>query len=753
MRFKRLTGLTLAVALAGALFVSVAPPPAAQAADASFFDPAYIISDNLFFDGAAMSASQVQQFLNERVPTCRIGYVCLKDYRQDTPTRAAVSNDCDAYQGQANESAAQIIAKVGLACGISQKAMIVLLEKEQGIVTDDWPSARQYRSATGYGCPDTADCDTSYYGFFNQVYAAALQFQYYANNPTRWRHAPDRWNAVWYHPNSSCGSSSVYIRNQATAGLYNYTPYQPNQAGLSNLYGSGDTCSSYGNRNFWRMYSDWFGSPIEGPETYIERAYQRAGGSGGYLGAPTTKVTKYTANGGGYVRGYVNGAIAWSTGTTAYVLTGAIRTAYGLAGGITGTLGWPTSDPNSIAANGGGTVQGFQKGAIVSSKAGSWVLSGEIRSQLARAGGVTGDPGWATAAQTCDGAGLCTQPFTGGTFFASPAAGGSFVPTALLGAYTAAGGPAGSLGLPTTAPSTLTVNGGGRVQGFAKGAIAWSSSGGAHVLSGSIRDYYGTVGGIGGSAGWPTSDQLCGAADCSQSFQGAKLYWTTAGQGAYVDARLAGAYDKLGGTSGSTGSLGLPTSGVVALSANGGGVVEAFQNGAIAWSPNGGAHALTGDIRTAFNLAGGIDGMLGWPTGDQVCGDATRCSQTFVGGTLYWSSTQGASIVGTAINGAYTTAGGTTGVLGWPTSGEIFVAANGGGSVQTFEKGAIAASKQFGAYALRGEMRTYYNTLGGLGGTLGWPKSEMTCNAASVCTQTFFGGVLTWTPGTGGTRG
>lgn len=65
-----------------------------------------------------------------------------------------------------------------------------------------------------------------------------------------------------YHPDSDrCGGASVTIASAATAALYYYTPYQPNAAALANLYGTGDSCSSYGNRNFWRMYSDWFGDP------------------------------------------------------------------------------------------------------------------------------------------------------------------------------------------------------------------------------------------------------------------------------------------------------------------------------------------------------------------------------------------------------------------------------------------------------------------------------------------------------------
>jgi hypothetical protein len=72
---------------------------------------------------------------------------------------------------------------------------------------------------------------------------------------------------IQYNPNAGCGSGTVYIQNQATAGLYNYTPYQPNPAALNNLYGTGDGCSAYGNRNFWRMFNDWFGSTY-GPPDY-----------------------------------------------------------------------------------------------------------------------------------------------------------------------------------------------------------------------------------------------------------------------------------------------------------------------------------------------------------------------------------------------------------------------------------------------------------------------------------------------------
>ncbi|QAY74582.1 hypothetical protein ET445_15815 [Agromyces protaetiae] len=254
----------VAVAAVFALLLGVVVPmtqaPPAEAAVAAQFNPGNIIDDALFYDGGALPAASVQSFLNSKVSVCRSGYTCLKDYRQSTSSKSGEAGRCGPYQGAANESAAQIIFKVGAACGISQKALIVLLEKEQSLVTDDWPVDRQYRSATGYGCPDTADCDAQFYGFQNQVWMAALQFKRYAANPGGWNHIAGRVNAIRFNPNAACGTSQVFIQNTATAGLYNYTPYQPNAAALANLYGTGDSCSAYGNRNFWRIFTDWFGS-------------------------------------------------------------------------------------------------------------------------------------------------------------------------------------------------------------------------------------------------------------------------------------------------------------------------------------------------------------------------------------------------------------------------------------------------------------------------------------------------------------
>lgn len=260
MKMPRLASIALvAVLLATGVTFADRPAPAI-AANGSQFDPGNIISDAYFFDGSAMTASQVQSFLNSKVSACASGYTCLKNYTMATRSIAAVPGRCGAYNSEGVESAAMIIAKVGAACNISQKVILVTLQKEQSLITLTSPSADRYRIAMGYGCPDTAPCNSEYYGFQNQVYRAALQFQVYLNNPTLFGHGPFRYNTVRFNPNAACGSNSVYIQNNATAALYNYTPYQPNGAALANVYGTGDGCSSYGNRNFWRDYTDWFGS-------------------------------------------------------------------------------------------------------------------------------------------------------------------------------------------------------------------------------------------------------------------------------------------------------------------------------------------------------------------------------------------------------------------------------------------------------------------------------------------------------------
>ena len=227
----------------------------------SAFDPGNLISDAEFFRSASMSVEEIQAFLQQRNPDCREGFVCMKDYTETTFSRDQTVL-CNAYEGAENETAAQILHKVSAACGVSVEALLVLIQKEQSLVTLSAPSAIRFERATGYACPDTAPCDSQFFGFYNQVYNAAKQFKRYSNPPGTSRFFTwfpvGQTVPVRLHPNASCGTRPVAIKNQATAGLYYYTPYTPNDIALVNLASVGDSCSAYGNRNFWRVYNYWF---------------------------------------------------------------------------------------------------------------------------------------------------------------------------------------------------------------------------------------------------------------------------------------------------------------------------------------------------------------------------------------------------------------------------------------------------------------------------------------------------------------
>ncbi len=170
--------LALVVALVAAVLVplTAAPSPAA-AATASDWDPGFIISDEQFYDSDSMTANDVQSFLNGKVSSCASGFTCLKSYSQATTTIPA-DRYCNGYQASGSQTAAQIIDAAARSCGISQRVLLVLLEKEQSLITSRSPGSWAYTAATGQSCPDTAPCDPNFSGFFYQVYYAAAARRY-----------------------------------------------------------------------------------------------------------------------------------------------------------------------------------------------------------------------------------------------------------------------------------------------------------------------------------------------------------------------------------------------------------------------------------------------------------------------------------------------------------------------------------------------------------------------------------------------
>jgi len=318
MKLPRFSIYTLGLSLLLMGAVLFVHPSSAAAVTGSDWHPERIIDDSVFFNPNTMSSQDIQAFLNSKVPTCDTNgtqpispgssttraqwaaannkpgppYICLKDYSDNNVPTMAGDSFCGPISG-GSMSAATIIKAVSAACSINPQTMLVLLQKEQNLITDDWPWPIQYQAATGYGCPDTAGCDQSVAGFFNQVYYGARQYQKYAKQPQLFNYSAGQNSFVAYNPNSGCGGTNITMSNQATAGLYNYTPYQPNQAALNNLYGTGDGCSAYGNRNFWRMYWDWFGNPIGSEYAWLIQSLSYSGGDNNLtVGYPETITLK-----------------------------------------------------------------------------------------------------------------------------------------------------------------------------------------------------------------------------------------------------------------------------------------------------------------------------------------------------------------------------------------------------------------------------------------------------------------------------
>lgn len=201
-------------------------------------------------------------------------FKCLKDYYEVPKTSPGAGLPASNFASNdippGARSAAQLIADAAAAHNISPQVLLVKLGTESAgpLTTDDWPFRNQYLYAMGAHCPDSgpggsANCDANYAGFSLQMMEAAKLLRGYLNNMQQswWPYKkPYQTNHIlWNVEPSGCGGGDVFIENKATAALYTYTPYQPNQAALNNLYGTGDGCSAYGNRNFWRVFIDWFG--------------------------------------------------------------------------------------------------------------------------------------------------------------------------------------------------------------------------------------------------------------------------------------------------------------------------------------------------------------------------------------------------------------------------------------------------------------------------------------------------------------
>jgi len=201
-----LLGICLLVTLIGI------PAHLLQAAE---FNRNFIISDAELFDIDSMNKADIQKFLELKNST-------LADF---------VTKDVNGI----DRSAAEIIYNAAQTYGINPKFILVMLQKEQSIIEDPNPSAKQYDWAMGYAICDSCSMNDPalllFKGFGAQVDRAIARIKWYGDNSQYFKQIGQEYEIDGH---------IVIPANRATANLYNYTPH------------------IHGNYLFWKIWQRWF---------------------------------------------------------------------------------------------------------------------------------------------------------------------------------------------------------------------------------------------------------------------------------------------------------------------------------------------------------------------------------------------------------------------------------------------------------------------------------------------------------------
>lgn len=209
------------------------------------FNPNNIISDQEILDANAMSLAEIDAFLKSQG-----GFIAFNSFADpfgatlsaaELIYNAAHNFECDTAEQYRSYTRAQK-EQLCRPATINPKFLIVLLQKEQSLITAQNPTQKQLDWATGYGVCDSCSMDDPaiqrWKGFGKQVNSAALQFFDYVKNPRLYRYKAGQTYTV---TNTGREPSVITIENNATAGLYNYTPHVYN-----------------GNYNFWKLWQRYF---------------------------------------------------------------------------------------------------------------------------------------------------------------------------------------------------------------------------------------------------------------------------------------------------------------------------------------------------------------------------------------------------------------------------------------------------------------------------------------------------------------
>ena len=441
--------------------------------------------------------------------------------------------------------------------------------------------------------------------------------------------------------------------------------------------------------------------PTKPPVTSVNPITAKWTALGGTAGLGAAVSAEYAVP-GGRARNYARGRILWSTATGAHAVTGTVLTKY-LAAGGPAALGLPTTDRVAVPGGWGNT---FTRARILySSATGTHVVLGKVLERYNAVGG-PGVLGLPTTDEIAVPGGR-GNVFTKGRILWSGSTGAHAVQGHILTKYLAAGGPA-VLGLPTTDEVAAA---GGRASTFTRGTVLYSGTTGAHVVVGSIRAKYVSIGGA-AVLGLPTTDEFAVTGGRASAFTKGRILWSGATAAHVVAGTSLVKYNALGGPA----AIGLPTADEVGVP---GGRSLSFQRGRILYSNATGAHLVAGPILRKYDELGGA-AALGLPTTDEVAAPGGRRSSFSQGDRILYSTATGAHRVGPAIGAKYDSLGGYSS-LGLPTADQT---AAGSGQGVTFQRGHLYWSGRTGAHVVRGAILSRYLSLSGPTGRLGLPTSD-----------------------------
>lgn len=194
------------------------------ASSAEEFDPNFVLEDHDIVQKSGWTTADVQRFLDERGGA--LGKTLLPD------TDGSI------------KKASSILDRIAQTVGVNVKFLLMMLQKEQSLLTHTAPSQKQYDWAMGYAVCDSCSMDdpaiAKFKGFSKQVESAAKQFMH--------GYFPDLQNRGYTVSGLRPGvgakidGKTVVPQNRATAAMYTYTPHLE------------------GNANAWRLWQKWFGS-------------------------------------------------------------------------------------------------------------------------------------------------------------------------------------------------------------------------------------------------------------------------------------------------------------------------------------------------------------------------------------------------------------------------------------------------------------------------------------------------------------